>query len=442
VLTSRREIIFHARVSQEDTKSPVEEPTGPVELSKLTWRAKRNADGTYTVRGVPILADHVAPASKKKIDAKWLKAAVEEAKTRRDQDGFRAPVHVGHHDLTKPGQDGTEEAGYFNPTGVVKAMFEGKPRDVVMADLENIPPEVFKRMREGRLPYRSVEILDVNKPSIDSLALLSTRVPYFRFKPLTVTEEAALAAVTKDGALYAEDHPDALAVASPCFDGAEIMADEAKPDAAAAPATKPAQRMAGDDWYKAALSAIAEKLGVSLPAMPAAEETPAEAPEEETAGEGAAQPAAAAAASGSGSAQLTAAMAEVAALTSWKRDQQRKETRATMIAGAKHNLEAYHLDAEDVTALEQAADLGEKAVAQYVAAIKKHKEPDTTGTLESLFGADEPKDAEGLAEFAATPDGLARAQVYSKQYDSCKTAGMLRGITREQFIRDQFGQEG
>lgn len=434
-------------MSQEDKTKPAEEPTGPVELSKLTWRAQRNQDGTYTVRGVPILADHVAPASKKKIDAKWLKAAVEEAKTRREQDGFRAPAHVGHHDLTKPGMDGTEEAGYFMPTGVVKALFEGKPRDVVMADLENIPPEVFDRIKKGRLPYRSVEILDVNKPSIDSLALLSTRVPYFRFKPLTVTEEAALAAaVAKDGALYAEDHPDSLAIASPCFDGAEIMADEIKPDAAdpaaaAAPAPKPAQRMAGDDWYKAALSAIAEKLGVSLPEMPAAEEVPAEAPEEETAGEGAAQPAAATV-SGAGAVQLAAAMAEVAALKSWKRDQQRKETRATMIAGAKHDLEAYHLDAEDVTALEQAADLGEKAVAQYVAAIKKHKEPDTAGTLESLFGADEPKDAEGLMEFAKTPDGLARAQVYSKQYDSCKDAGMLRSITREQFIRDQFGQEG
>jgi hypothetical protein len=309
-----------------------------------------------------------------------------------------------------------------------------------MADLENIPREVFARMKEGRLPYRSVEILDVNKTNIDSLALLSTRVPYFRFKPLVVTEEAALAAVTKDGALYSEDHPEALAIASPCFDGAEIMADEAKPDAAAAPAKNPAQRMAGDDWYKAAISAIAEKLGVTLPA---AEEVPAEAPEEEAAGEGAAQPAAAAAtASGSGSAQLTAAMAEITGLKSWKREQERKQARANIIAGAKHDLEMYHLDAEDVIALEQSADLGGKAVAQYVAAIKKHKEPDTAGTLESLFGADEPKDAEGLAEFAATPDGLVKAQVYSKQYDACKTAGMLRGITREQFIRDQFGQEG
>ena len=151
-------------------------------LKDQKFTGEKNKDGTFNIRNVPIFADHKVPGTKQHVGSKWLNAAVKKNQQRFAEDGFKAPLHIQHHGKgSKP-----EPAGFFMPTGVKAARFEGKDRDVIFADLLEIPKDKFEQIRKGLLPFRSVEILDLDSPEISSLALLDTEVPFFRFKPLKV----------------------------------------------------------------------------------------------------------------------------------------------------------------------------------------------------------------------------------------------------------------
>jgi hypothetical protein len=140
---------------------------------------------TYTVKDVPIFAEHQVPGAKFKIGEKWMRAAVQKAKDRATADKYVAPLHVRHHGDS----EGTRRAGFVMPTEVKSSMYEGRKTFVLYADLVGIPPEVYEEIKQRRLPYRSVEINKVDVPEISSLALLEDEVPYFRLPMLGVGEE-------------------------------------------------------------------------------------------------------------------------------------------------------------------------------------------------------------------------------------------------------------
>ena len=143
-----------------------------------TYRSAKATDGTWTIFRVPIFAAH------EKFDAKWLHAALAKAKTRQAE-GYMAPLHVGHH----VADEAVDAAGKFRMTEIGTVMHGGKPVQAIFADLVGVTAASYAKIRKGELSYRSVEILDVATPEIDSLALLDDEVPFFRFPLLRVAED-------------------------------------------------------------------------------------------------------------------------------------------------------------------------------------------------------------------------------------------------------------
>ena len=142
--------------------------------------------GLFRVFNVPIMAE--VPQGQKenrnRIGPKWMKAAVKRASLRWKQDKYKAPLHVEHHG----GGSETSPAGFIMPHSVKQMRYEGKPVWAIFADLE-VHPHILKSIQARELPFRSVEIFDWAKPEINSMALLRSEVPFFRFDLLELGEE-------------------------------------------------------------------------------------------------------------------------------------------------------------------------------------------------------------------------------------------------------------
>jgi len=160
---------------------PLSDETSP------TYKAKQAGDGTWTIYDVPIFAVHVDDRAGGKplaFTRKWLEKALSRGKTRHAE-GYYPPLHISHH-----GEEGSvEAAGRVRFTEIKPHPHGGKEIATLFADLVGVRPDVYQRIRKGELSYRSVEILDVDTPEIDSLALLDDQVPYFRFPLLKIGSE-------------------------------------------------------------------------------------------------------------------------------------------------------------------------------------------------------------------------------------------------------------
>ncbi|MGE0431120.1 MAG: hypothetical protein AB7K09_15310 [Planctomycetota bacterium] len=151
------------------------------------YPARRLPDGTFEIRELDIFAEcsrlnpHTGDVDV--FDADWLQAATDRA-VQRAQGGYLAPVHLGHHDPAR--EDEPPFAGFLRDLRVDRDSTPARLRATITA----IPPDVFSRIRESRIPYRSVEIHLPGEPEIASLALLESTVPFFRF-PVTRVNETA-----------------------------------------------------------------------------------------------------------------------------------------------------------------------------------------------------------------------------------------------------------
>lgn len=150
------------------------------------YTARENPDGSWDILEVEVLGPLEAGVRRNRnpIGRGWFWAAIGTAR-RRLAEGYLAPFHVYHHEDTKR----AIRAGFFLLTTVGRITYEGKPTDVVFADIKAVPPKVFELIDRGELPYRSVEVHDWESPEINSLAALPTEVPYFRFPLLTIGQK-------------------------------------------------------------------------------------------------------------------------------------------------------------------------------------------------------------------------------------------------------------
>jgi hypothetical protein len=167
----------------------------PGEASDVGVEAVENEDGTFDLLGVPVFLAHtrvigeefdeetgeVRPVAKT-FDTDWLASAVErDAKPRRPN--YVAPLHVGHHDDMQAWRP--ERVGGFRLSEVRPIEYDGERVDALFADLLGLDPWVYSSIRRGALPYVSVEVLRPDgPPEINSIALLDSEVPFFRFDNL------------------------------------------------------------------------------------------------------------------------------------------------------------------------------------------------------------------------------------------------------------------
>lgn len=148
------------------------------------YRATRDREGVLTVHNVPIFAE--TQRGETEYTREWLEAAVAHAK-RGEADSYLPPLHIYHHEYG--GDDGrVKAAGFFRILGTEVISIRGEQKLAVMADLIVTCEWAQEGILAKRLPYRSVEILDVDQPALDSLALLDHEVPYFPMPMLMVSD--------------------------------------------------------------------------------------------------------------------------------------------------------------------------------------------------------------------------------------------------------------
>jgi len=142
----------------------------------ISYKAEEKPNGSVVISGVPVFAEN--KRGDKTFGQDWLKSALYRDSDLRSKN-YKAPIHFGHHE---PGVD-RERAGYYELSKVQLANYSGSPTWVLFANLIFDSKEKSEKARQ--YPYRSVEISSEHPSEINSLALLSSEAPYFRFPTLT-----------------------------------------------------------------------------------------------------------------------------------------------------------------------------------------------------------------------------------------------------------------
>jgi len=156
-----------------------------------SYKAKRNDKGHLIIENVPIFVE--CKRGDTHFSDEWIATAVSKAK-QAELEGYLPPLHIRHHGDDSP----VEPAGYFRIRGAGPITFKGKTRTAVFADLVVTRPWVEDDVLAARLPYRSVEIFDVDDPAINSLALLDHEPPYLEL-PMLMVEEPSDWRTDQDG---------------------------------------------------------------------------------------------------------------------------------------------------------------------------------------------------------------------------------------------------
>lgn len=154
-----------------------------VTCTALGYRATREGD-TLVVHDVPIFC--ACKRNDFEADEAWIVAAVKGAK-QRAREGYLPPLHTRHHEAETARNDSVCAAGMFRVTRAEPITLGGQRRLAVIADLIITNPGTQEDVLRMRYPYRSVEIFDVDTPSIDGLALLDHEAPYLTMPLLVVS---------------------------------------------------------------------------------------------------------------------------------------------------------------------------------------------------------------------------------------------------------------
>ena len=147
------------------------------------YKAARNDKGHLVIENVPIFVE--CKRGETHFSDDWIASAVRKAK-QAELEGYLPPLHIRHHETGAH----VEPAGFFRIRGAAPITFKGQIRTAIYADLVVTNPTVEEDVLAARLPYRSVEIFDVDDPAINSLALLDHEPPYLELPMLMIDEPA------------------------------------------------------------------------------------------------------------------------------------------------------------------------------------------------------------------------------------------------------------
>lgn len=155
---------------------PPHSPRGPI--ASFKYKAEKQPDGNFTIRNIDIFkaCSRANPLTGEMQDfgKDFCEGAVNKFTERESKDGYRPPVHIGHHSETG---DEKKLAGFLSNLRLSNGN-DGVP--TVYSDIVDIPPDVFAEIYAKRLPYRSVEIKNPKVQEFSSLALMSSVVPYHK----------------------------------------------------------------------------------------------------------------------------------------------------------------------------------------------------------------------------------------------------------------------
>jgi uncharacterized low-complexity protein len=374
------------------------------------YSAKQNPDGTWDILGVPAYGANSRSFGKIPVmvngkiedqeigvnhDADWLKKAIETAKLDYEERGYMAPLHIHHHGDS----DKVERAGFFMPREVRRMVYGGKPLDILFVDLLKIPDRVYRLVKAGELPYRSVEVSRESdaEPEIKSLALLEHEPPYFKLPLLTIENESArVSSSVQDGALVAayKAGGGVINFLYRAEDAEEEKGGDDKPAPDPAVEGKPGEAVKADDETKKIesktmegslmdkilllLTAMCQKMGVGIGDDKAAmgggpAEQPTDKEQKEIAG-GSPAPAGAfnAPVASFDPAEWAQMRAEITCLKEQIRAFSAEKDLDAKVDGAVADLKGRPVTEKMRAELRAAAALGEKALAMYVSTVKNY----------------------------------------------------------------------
>lgn len=429
----------------------------------MTYRATRQDDGTLVVHDVPIFVE--CERGDLKFDARWIGQAVSAAMA-AERDGYLPPLHLRHHD--KKGEDkDVRAAGFFRITRSAPIKFKGATRIAVFADLHLTDPSAAEMVLAKRLPYRSVEIFNVDKPMLDGLALLDHEAPFLQLPMLMVSrvDEMAGAGIGVSGDTFAArwscEGPstrDSVAClyrsgrkAMMLFqadDQEMMMADEPKKDDEKPKDEKMAEGSAVD--VSAVCKAIAsgeitvagmDEIMAAIAAYQSKAQPKADGEAEAPAPGNAAMSAQGTSGSttpmkddNTNAVQFAQMRAEIDGLNAKLKAQEAKATQAAMVQGALKRLAGRPLGSDIEQKLAQFAAFGQDQFNAYVETLEKVVGPMPAGAADGAamnFGADVPDVA--LSWQNLGPDAVAKAAVFAA--DHAKIAAFGARTSLEDYVR-------
>lgn len=157
--------------------------------------AEQAPDGTWSIRDVPLFGEHVYewtdPRTKQPqrfpVDRAWLEKCVENHRRRYESNGYLPPGHLGHHPDDSPRVE-LPNLGLVHPKAVREGKIDGETKALIYGDLTGIPADRYEAIRDGKVPYLSVEAI-LAKGLIRSCAYLTSNAPYFPFPPIRIAAE-------------------------------------------------------------------------------------------------------------------------------------------------------------------------------------------------------------------------------------------------------------
>lgn len=164
-------------------------------------------DGTWTIRDVPVFAEHRAilapdaPGGDPEtidVDRAYLERMRMLAEARRKLDGYIGPTHVNHTgDANKHGA--SYYGGRWRLRRVGMMTFEGRPTELLFSDLVAMPSGIYERVKSGELAYISPQV-DFGDGEMNSIALMDHVTPHFRFGAIRIGREFRQSAARKRSA--------------------------------------------------------------------------------------------------------------------------------------------------------------------------------------------------------------------------------------------------
>jgi len=136
----------------------------------------------WRIHALPIFAEHSRKWNEGvfHVDREWMLIAAFRMNRASNRDTYISAAHTEHH--PNPGMSGmakNERLGFLEKYSLKQCLLEGKPRWVLFSDVLVETDAQLKRIE--KLPFRSVEIADLDDPWIGSIAFMETEEPWFHF---------------------------------------------------------------------------------------------------------------------------------------------------------------------------------------------------------------------------------------------------------------------
>ncbi len=154
---------------------------GLVKIPHGGYTSRQRPNEHWDVFDVPSFAEHVrvfAFGQVVVVDKEFQEQMVRESQRKLLEDKTMMPLKV-HHCGGGPADPIPIFAGFHVLRRVALFRINGQEVWTTFADYINMPPWVYEEFKAIKLPYRSVEMSDPDKPQIDAIALLDTDASFF-----------------------------------------------------------------------------------------------------------------------------------------------------------------------------------------------------------------------------------------------------------------------